>query len=468
MQKHTSHGHHQVQTSFDENIEAVNVWSLDKEYNYTFFNNAHKTAMKKVWNADISIGSNIISYINDPDYIGIVKENYRILLQGGSHRSTDHFTLETGEEFYYENFGNPIYSRDGVISGIMFYTVNITEKIKLQNRLEFSLSLLQSIMNSPDNIHILSIDKEYRYLFFNNAHSDSMIDTWGTKAELGKNILEMLPDPAYRKRVKDFYDKALRGEQAKDSSEITDISGKKNFYENIAAPIYTADGDIQGITVFIFNITERENAIKETRKSLSEKEILLKEIHHRVKNNLQLVSSMISLQLDTVDESSVQGILEDCLNRINTMSGIHQTLYRNDNLARIDIKDHFQRLVESIVELFGKPASEILFEIKTGNIELELDQAIPLSLIVNELITNCLKYAFDEQGTENKRISIILNLVTDGYHLQVVDNGKGLPDDNLFANTTSLGMNLVSIFTEQLGGRVEYSSEKGLKVDIYF
>ena len=166
MQKKSMPRHHVVQISREEDIEAVNVWSVDKNFCYTFFNNAHKKAMKRVWNAEITLGSRLPEYIDDPDYKKTVEENYTALIEGEFHRSTDHFTLESGEEYYYDNFGNPIYSKSGEVTGLIFYTVNVTEKIELQSRLEFSLALLQSIMNSPDDIHILSIDKEYKYLFF--------------------------------------------------------------------------------------------------------------------------------------------------------------------------------------------------------------------------------------------------------------------------------------------------------------
>ena len=468
MQKNTTPRHNLVQTSVEENIEAVNVWSLDKDFNYTFFNNAHQKAMKTVWDADIKLGSNILPFISDPEYKKGVEETYKALLKGGSHRSTDHFTLNSGDEFYYDNFGNPIYSRDGQINGLMFYTINVTEKMKLQEQLEFSLALLQSIMNSPDDIHILSIDREYNYLFFNNAHNRSMKRFWGASPEIGQNILEMIPASGYKAIAKAFYEKAFREGSAHVTSELDDESGNRVYFKNIAAPVLSPEGEMIGITIFIFDVTVRERAILETQKSLVEKDILLKEIHHRVKNNLQLVSSMINLQLDGITDPKAEAILQDSLNRINTMSSIHQTLYQKDNLARIDIKEHFQRLIDSIVDLFGEAARGVIFEVETDDIKLELDKAIPISLILNELITNALKYAFPDTHSGENKVKVILNCSENEYHLQVRDNGNGVPDDINIDSTMSLGMNLVSIFTEQINGRVEYSTDEGFTVDIYF
>ena len=443
----------------------VNLWSVDRNFNYTFFNDLHQKDMKSVWGVDIEIGKNVLEYINDKNYRADVEKTYISLLEGNPHRSKDHFTLKTGEELFYENFGQAVRDNKGRITGIMFYTVNTTRKTDMENRLKLSISLLKSIMNSPDDIHILSIDKQYRYLFFNNAHKNAMREVWETTPETGVNILTLLPDKKHRDRVKIYYDRALGGEIIRQNSKFTDRYGKIKYYDNISAPIHDAKGEITGITVFTINITDKEIAAEQINRSLAEKEVLLKEIHHRVKNNLQLVSSMIGLQLNHVNDERINAILNDSLNRIATMSNIHKMLYQGEDLSRIEMQPYCQRLVDSVMELFGCSKEHIKIDLNIAPVSLELDQAIPLSLIINELLTNSLKYAFEQN--DDGIISMLFEEDINGLHLQVKDNGRGLPEEKPVENG-SLGFEVINIFTTQLGGKVEFKSYNGLTVDIYF
>ena len=145
---------HNVHIPLSDDISSVNIWSVNNNFEYTFFNDVHKESMKNIWQADISIGTVVFDYIDDPVYCKKVKDNYINLLNGNSHRSLDQFISESGEEKYFENFGSPIYGSEGQMNGIMFYTIDITRKTELENQLKLSVALLKSIMNSPDDIHI--------------------------------------------------------------------------------------------------------------------------------------------------------------------------------------------------------------------------------------------------------------------------------------------------------------------------
>lgn len=447
---------------------AVNVWSISPDYNYTYFNDNHKAAMQEVWGEEIKIGSYLPDFLKESEYKNAVKLNYKKLLGGGySHRSIDHFKTRSGEEKYFENFGHPIKNEMDKITGIIFYTIDITEKMKIENQLKLSVSLLESIMNSPRNLHILSIDKEYRYLFFNRAHKDSMKDTWNTSPEIGRNVFDLLPDPDHRKRVKRFYDKALQNEILTDVSEILDTGGKKNYYSNISAPVKDSDGTITGITVFTMDITDRVVAEKQTQKSLEEKEILLKEIHHRVKNNIQLITSMINLQKDLVEDEKAKTILRDSLSSINTIGLIHEALYQGDNLAEIVMEDYCGNLLETIMKFYNSGWKEINIQTYFDDISLDINQAIHVGLIINELITNSLKHAFNNVSEGTIKLSMCR---TPGskINLKVSDNGGSLNSAFDIQKTETLGLRLLNVLIKQLNGSLTINTDNGFSADIYF
>ncbi len=195
-----------------------------------------------------------------------------------------------------------------------------------------------------------------------------------------------------------------------------------------------------------------------------EKETLLKEIHHRVKNNLQVISSLLNLQSRHLDDQSAKEAVKESRSRIKSMSLIHQRLYSDNNLATIDMAEYLKELTEFLFATF-KPGSKVIKKIKSENIKFDIDLAIPLGLIVNELISNSLKHAFSEDGGGN--VDLDLTAVgNDRYQLVVSDNGKGLPNDR--TNFNSMGMKLVEILVEQIHAEMIISSQKGTSFTISF
>lgn len=198
--------------------------------------------------------------------------------------------------------------------------------------------------------------------------------------------------------------------------------------------------------------TEMENKI---RASLREKEILLREIHHRVKNNMAIITSMLNLQASNITEQKYIDMFEDCQNRIRSLSLIHETLYRSDNLADINFKDYIYRIASDLLMVYKNSYKNINLEIDVENISLEIDKAIPCGLIVNELLTNALKYAFPDsrKGT----IRVVLRQSNGGeLELIVSDNGVGIPPELDLRNIDTLGLQLVTNLVEyQLRGEIQ-------------
>ncbi len=200
-------------------------------------------------------------------------------------------------------------------------------------------------------------------------------------------------------------------------------------------------------------------------KSLYEKELLLKEIHHRVKNNFQTISSLLQLQSREVYDEKALLNIEEGQSRIRSMSLIHQKLYQNDDLSLIDFQDYLEQLSKQITGSYGLKNLEIL--IQATGINLDIDTSIPLGLILNELITNASKYAFNEN--EKGKLTITITQPDVGhYKLILKDSGPGLPLDINLLNTSTLGLRLVQRLTKQLHGNFEYKNENGSCFKITF
>lgn len=212
--------------------------------------------------------------------------------------------------------------------------------------------------------------------------------------------------------------------------------------------------------VTAFDITPRKEAEEQIKQSLKEKETLLQEIHHRVKNNMQVIISLLNLQAATIQDEKVKTLLKESSSRVNAMALIHNYLYQSSSLSEIDLAEYFESLAGSLVSMYRTSAVNI--QVHADNIKLNMDQAIPCGLIINELISNALKHAFPENKTGQIRIEAIRTQAC--YILQISDNGVGLPEEVVDGKMESLGLKLVRGLAEnQLGGRMSVSGEQGTR-----
>lgn len=198
-----------------------------------------------------------------------------------------------------------------------------------------------------------------------------------------------------------------------------------------------------------------------------ENELLLKEIHHRVKNNLQTISSLLSLQSESIsDQSALDAVLES-KNRVASMALIHQKLYQGENLAAIEMRDYFETIGKAIKDSFGAQAKNVTLEVEMSEIELDVDTAIPVGLITNELVTNSFKHAF--LNKKNGKISITLSQGKNGLlKLHIADNGYASEDGADLRKEKGFGTLLVQLLTTQLSGTLEKSNEAGTSTVIQF
>jgi PAS domain S-box-containing protein len=219
---------------------------------------------------------------------------------------------------------------------------------------------------------------------------------------------------------------------------------------------------------FMNDITERIHSEELLKASLKEKVTLIDEIHHRVKNNMQVMASLIKLQINREDDLKIKDILRENQGRVYAMSAIHESLYQSEHLSEINFKSYLSRLVRMLLQTYAANQEKISYNIDSPDIRLNIDTANPLSLVLNELITNVLKYAFpdDQNGTINIRM---LMLKGNSAELVLSDNGVGMPENFDWDSSDTLGLQLVRNLVElQLGGSIDLSSQNGTQFTIKF
>ncbi|PLX68928.1 MAG: hypothetical protein C0603_04375 [Denitrovibrio sp.] len=223
--------------------------------------------------------------------------------------------------------------------------------------------------------------------------------------------------------------------------------------------------EVKNIIVFR-DITEELDSERKMLAQIDENKVLLREVHHRVKNNLQIICSLLSLQTDTIDDEASTNRLNDSIARIRSMALLHELLYQTKGLSTLSISQYIDRLVLDIHSMFVK-TDDIKIETDLEDININLDIAVPCGLIITELITNAIKHAFT--GIDgDKIISIIFNQINDEKKLIVRDNGRGVDSIESVLESQSLGMTIVNSLIKQIGGEVTYESENGLSITIIF
>ncbi len=259
--------------------------------------------------------------------------------------------------------------------------------------------------------------------------------------------------------------RALGGEIVRNQRYvITRPDGAEMALETSSAPMRIGD-QIAGTVTVWHDITERVLAEKTILASLHEKEVLLKEIHHRVKNNMQIISSLVSLQADTLDNPTLQPLFNDLRDRVRTMALVHEKLYQSDSLAEIDFAEYTGSLLHYLWRANGDAASNVRLRLAVQPVSISIEQAVPCGLMLNEMVTNALKHAFRERA--DGELTVVLHAGANGaVCLRVSDNGVGLPAD--WRQSSSLGLRLVQMLTEQVRGTLDVQTDGGTAFTLTF
>jgi PAS domain S-box-containing protein len=238
--------------------------------------------------------------------------------------------------------------------------------------------------------------------------------------------------------------------------------------------LYDADTSIQilekdeSFVIIVSDITNRLNTERKLLHTIQEKETLIKEIHHRVKNNLQLISSIIYLKMASIDQADIKTFLEDTRQKIRSIALIHERLLQTEKLDKVDIRDYLGKLIQDLKTSYFRQDLDLKVESIIDERLIGLDTAIICGLIVNELLTNSIKHAFKNRKSGNISIQFRVSDTTPKHTLIVSDDGEGLPENVKPGITNSFGMQLLDVFVKQLAGTLEIIREKGTIFQIRF
>lgn len=326
---------------------------------------------------------------------------------------------------------------------------------------EKHLSLITD--NMMDLITRSNAKGEYEYV----SPSAKKILGYKPRDMLGKNILDFV-HPDDLEKVKSSIQKAVHTPSLSETDYLNEVeyrhktsSGSYIWIETAGTPIFDHGDGLSGFVCSSRNINDRKRAEKQIKASLEEKEVLLKEIHHRVKNNMQIISSLLSLQSRYIKDENYLAIFKESQNRVRSMAMIHEGLYRTHNLARINFEKYIQNLIYGLFSSYGIDQSIIKTKMDLNEVLLDIDTAIPCGLILNELITNSLKHAFPEE--REGEINVLLSQKGNILQIIVGDNGIGFPENIDFQNTESLGLQLVNTLVDQLKGEIKIENNNGTK-----
>ncbi len=373
----------------------------------------------------------------------------------------------TGKGIKFENYSETI-NKWFLVSATCpergyFITVfdDITERIQLEMKITQEKKRLEEV-TSYANCGLFLLDEQSRVTYANSIAQKWFGPIEQLQGELCHKIFNM-EDP----------ENTCAGLAAFRTSETVEsdiymktVEGEFKHFAEIASPVRDNKGNPIQVTLVVTDVTARKRAEEQVKSSLTEKEVLLQEIHHRVKNNMMVITSLLSLQSRKFMDGTHREMFNESINRIKAMSMIHEKLYKSEDLARVDFKNYISEMVKEMYHSYGVEANRVILETSIEEIKLGLDTAIPFGLIVNELVSNALKHAFpgDLKGT----IKVSMRHRNGSNELIVSDNGIGMPEKLDIDNIDSLGINLVKSLTRQIKGEVDIIRNTGTEVKITF
>ena len=358
-----------------------------------------------------------------------------------------------------------IKNEKGETVGAMGVSRDITALKKAEEELRLSEERHRAIYDQA-YIGIARIAKMGRFLLVNERLCD-MLDY--TAEELYKKTFYELGVQEEVEECLVDWDQLLSGRIKNFSREQTYV--RKNgqlLSANVTVSLVRDSNESPNYFVAVFeDITERKEYERQLEESIKEKEVLLKEVHHRVKNNMQVISSILNLQSSYIDDETALGILRESQDRIKSMSFVHESLYQSKTLSEVNFSEYIQNIARNLFHSYGRPEGGLSLLFDLEELHLNLDTSIPCGLIINEVVSNSLKYAFE--GREKGVIKIEFSKLSDGkLKLIISDDGIGLPENFDIENAESLGLQLVTTLVTQITGELDIDSSNGTRFNIVF
>ncbi len=363
-----------------------------------------------------------------------------------------------GSRFFASGILTSVRDAGGVLLGFAKIMRDTTERMKAEERLKQQAHLLEL---SQDLIIVRKVNGAIS--FWNNSAAEKY--GWTKEEAMGQVTHTLLrtafPEPLSAVEATLFSRGHWEGELLHTRRDGVHIP----VWSRWALQRGSNDAD-NWVLEINSDITERQRADRQLRASLREKEVLLKEIHHRVKNNLQVISSLLSLQAESLDDPFARGMLEQMNTRVRSIAAIHEVLYGAADFSRIDFSTYLNRLANDLTAVYSDQIGGVSVSVEAGPILLDITQAVPCGLIVNELLTNSFKHAFRNKASG--KVEISFECIDQVCALQVADDGVGLPDDVALQNSKSMGLQLFSLLVMQIKAEVDVDRSAGTRFKVVF
>ncbi|MBD3414909.1 MAG: PAS domain S-box protein [Candidatus Aminicenantes bacterium] len=438
---------------FESMQEGVLV--LNSDFRYTYWNKSMEQT-SQVQKEDV-LGQ--IPWKKFPFLKGNIEQAMKKAMEGEASRGLDlKYTLANGKEGWTTESYFPLKDAEENIIGVVGLIEEITERKQMEQELRESESKFRDIFeNAGEGITYTSLGG--KVIEVNKAFENIL--GIPSKKITGKNILSLTKELLTLKnatKILPLVKNILKGK------EVAPFEARYKDKTLLVSSTYNPKS--KRIIGLIRDITETKKKEEQIKKSLHEKEILLKEIHHRVKNNMQVISSLINIQARRLKDHKIREMFRATRNRVMSMALVHERLYRAEDLARIDFSKYIERVAVHLMSYYRDLSQNIDLKKDLDDIFLDVTKAVPLGLITNELLTNSLKHAFPK--SKKGEIKIEIKQKKNMCLLTIRDNGKGLPQDLDFKKAESMGLDLVTSLVKQINGKIELYRDKGTCFEITF
>jgi len=364
---------------------------------------------------------------------------------------------KNGEVWHASSSWEPLRDKEGNFQGVVMQTIDITERKRAEETLQAREAYLDQLFESAQEAIVMA-DSEGRALRINKEFT--RVFGYTTKEAVKRKVDELIVPKKLQQEASSITRNVSKGEKIAIETVRCHKDGTPIDVSVLASPIIIND-ELAGTFGIYRNITRRKRDEEQIRASLKEKEILLQEINHRVKNNMQIISSLLNLQSRHIEDKKSLELFQSSQNRVKSMALIHERLYQSKDFARVDVADYVRSLTNQLFITYGIDQSSIRLKIDIKDIFLDMNTAIPCGLIINELVSNSLEHAFP-RGAQGEIKIAMHPLNKNEIELIVSDNGVGMPEGTELKNSRSLGLYLVSMLAQdQLHGEIKLDRKKG-------
>jgi len=411
------------------------------------------------------VGKPIFAYLHPDDLERTRLAFQRCMAQSVTVKIQNRFKNKAGNYVWIETIGNPIFDDSGQAVGAVFGSRDITPSKDIEEKLRISEEHFRSMFDqSPIGMAVVSLNHRFKQV----NPEFCRITGYSSKELIASiNIWDMLhPDDVSfnSENVQNLLDGKLN--QHKTQKRYIRKNGEIIWVNISLTVIRDPQGKPLNFLSMVEDITQTKRAEEEIKSSLKEKELLLGEIHQRVDNNLQLVSKLLELQYSNYEDEEKVELCKSNKNRMRAVALIHEKLYQSEDFAIIDFADYIENLKNHLIDSYGVNIDLIKFKVTAENSIIDVDTAVPCSLILNELVTNSIKHAFNPG--ESGKISISFKSKNGKVIISVTDNGKGLMEELDALSMDKTGLRLINMLLEQFHGVLQFSKTDGTKFEVMF